>query len=203
MSQHVSPTYYELWFILKKTNICARNIKTNVHVCGKCRLQRTRAWRVPRENKHYFSLTMRHNTTSAQEIQHVPRHDSKTPEKTPTCFVFQTLTNHAFSLPKVWKHLRKNEFEFLMCSKCLFESMYGKLDVSIFVSCFGTEVWKTFNCRCFLVILNKDLEGLKICGFSDIVYPRCLSAWVCVCVCDWLTACVGWPQTKRIHSNIN
>ena len=125
----------------------------------------------------------------------------KNTRKNTNMFCFPDLDKPRLQSAQGLETLEKNEFEFLMCSKCLFESMYGKLDVSIFVSCFGTEVWKTFNCRCFLIILNKDLEGLKICGFSDIVHPRCLSAWVCVC--DWLTACVGWPQTKRIHSNIN
>ena len=113
----------------------------------------------------------------------------KNTRKNTNMFCFPDLDKPRLQSAQGLETLEKNEFEFFMCSKCLFESMYGKLDVSIFVSCFGTEVWKTFNC-------------LKLKGFFR-HRPPALLVCLGVCVCDWLTACVGWPQTKRIHSNIN
>ena len=127
--------------------------------------QHTQAWRVPRKNKHSFSLTMRHNTTSAQEIQHVPRHDSKTPEKTPTCFVFQTLTNHAFSLPKVWKDLRKTNLNSwcvpsVCLNRCMENSMCqylfrvlepksGKPSIAVAFWWFWIKIWRAWKSAVF------------------------------------------------------
>ena len=165
--------------------------------------QRTRAWRVPRENKHYFSLTMRHNTTSAQEIQHVPRHDSKTPEKTPTCFVFQTLTNHAFSLPKVWKHLRKTNLNsWCVPSVCLnrrmensmcqylfrvLEPKSGRPSIAVAFWWFWIKIWRAWKSAVFQTSSTR---------------AACLLGCVCVCVIGWLPAWAG-RKRKRIHSNIN
>ena len=180
--------------ILKKTNICARNIKTNVHVCGKCR-SNTRKPDVFQERTSILFLsqwgTTPHQHKKFNTFQDMIRKHQKKHQHVLFSRPWQTTPSVCPRFGKTW------------------EKRIWILDVfQVFV---WIDVWKTRCVNICFVFWNRSLENLQLPllsgdfelrsgGLENLRFFRHRLPALLVCLC---VSCVGWPQRKRIHSNIN